>query len=493
MLGRISKCIVVLFTLFTGLFAGELRAEPAIITIDGLTFYCPTCVQVNEHDCQVTQAGAPVLIACSEILDYVLTQAVANQSQHPSKEEILSYLKNNQVPHNRAAQLFWLLTRSENGHDEFIFNVRQFTRMYPRTIEELVNEGWGTREILKALWEVIGPSSDNGTLNLKTAVAVQSPDYELADLIDGLSVTNIVGDQLVLKTLEQYLQMLGSGWVGNVQKLRKLLVACSEVDFNYDTAGCSAEQIAELQPNLQVYLKRVHIQHVLSKITAGSMDVKEKLRLLATTPYHEYRTPETHKMLQSILDEIERGEADVDWKELRDSDIGEMLAVFAVDDQTLMRTMSRLISSDAARKQKDKTAEKEYERAKAILPKVKAGEGARPSLFLPIAVVVVVVCSLFSAHFVWLRLSRAAAFRGKEPENLTPIRDGELTALRMYFGLEGEATSENVKRRYRKKARELHPDVEGGDASAFAELNEKYQRILELLGNGNSPEILEKD
>ncbi len=460
----------------------EVLAEPRLIRVNGLSFFCPGCVQVNETDCQVLHGGEPMRVACSEIVDYLISQAGLTRSMYPTHSEIVAYLIKNKIEYRRARQLFWLLMRDEKGQDEFLFNVSRFSRLYPETIEELINEGWGNPEILNALWDILGPENNNDSMGLRAVIAVQSPDKDLSDLVDRLSVTNLVGDQLALKSVEDKLRMLGSTWAADIEDLRKLLVSCSEAGFDTSSSLCSAAHIAQLDEALQIYLKRVQVQQVLARIADTSIPARERLTLLATTPYDDFRTPEMHRALHTILSEVERGKSEIDWEEVRDNEVGEMLSAFALDDPTLMNAMGRLISLDELRKKRRKADKQDYERAMMILPAVKSGAASPGISWVPIMAILVVLCSLSAAIFAWRRFSVVEADEPLGTQTLTPVQFSELGTLQLYFGLDERASADEVKKRYRTMARKLHPDVDGGTAEAFAELNDNYKRALELLG-----------
>ncbi|GAB3422950.1 hypothetical protein GCM10027435_28250 [Haloparvum alkalitolerans] len=62
-----------------------------------------------------------------------------------------------------------------------------------------------------------------------------------------------------------------------------------------------------------------------------------------------------------------------------------------------------------------------------------------------------------------------------------PPADGGPTVREAYatLDLSADADEAAVKRAYREKAKELHPDAAGGDEEAFKELNAAYERLQE--------------
>jgi hypothetical protein len=60
---------------------------------------------------------------------------------------------------------------------------------------------------------------------------------------------------------------------------------------------------------------------------------------------------------------------------------------------------------------------------------------------------------------------------------------GSVAPCLLALGLDGSATVRDVKRAYRRKAKELHPDT-GGDAAAFTVLHQDYERALQLVATG---------
>jgi len=65
---------------------------------------------------------------------------------------------------------------------------------------------------------------------------------------------------------------------------------------------------------------------------------------------------------------------------------------------------------------------------------------------------------------------------GRDPRDRAPAAD-RMTEREAYetLGLDRTADSEAVRRRYRERAKRLHPDGEDGDEEEFKELNEAYE------------------
>ena len=71
-----------------------------------------------------------------------------------------------------------------------------------------------------------------------------------------------------------------------------------------------------------------------------------------------------------------------------------------------------------------------------------------------------------------------------------PSRVDEYTELLMLFGLEDTASEEDIKKAYRKKMKDLHPD--SGDPSpettqAFMELKKAHDRLIQIKRSRFSP------
>lgn len=58
---------------------------------------------------------------------------------------------------------------------------------------------------------------------------------------------------------------------------------------------------------------------------------------------------------------------------------------------------------------------------------------------------------------------------------------GELVELLAFFNLPKNASPEMLSKRYRERAKLLHPDIKNDDGNSFSILNEKYSRAKELL------------
>ncbi len=86
-----------------------------------------------------------------------------------------------------------------------------------------------------------------------------------------------------------------------------------------------------------------------------------------------------------------------------------------------------------------------------------------------------------------------STFGGKKPRNyVNPLRgEDEYSRLLTFFGLDDTATESDIKKAYRDKVKNFHPDSAGKDESTtekdrttfFIEAKETYDRILEIRGS----------
>ena len=99
---------------------------------------------------------------------------------------------------------------------------------------------------------------------------------------------------------------------------------------------------------------------------------------------------------------------------------------------------------------------------------------------------------------IWLILSALTAtflflVKYRRTGSLTPpssgLRQGrsDLRLLRRYFQLGPEDGIEALKRQYRKRARELHPDTGQDNSEDFITLQRNYQKAKSLMNNLSSP------
>jgi DnaJ-class molecular chaperone len=74
----------------------------------------------------------------------------------------------------------------------------------------------------------------------------------------------------------------------------------------------------------------------------------------------------------------------------------------------------------------------------------------------------------------------AGQTRSRERRTAPPVDSGpSAEEAREVLGVPTNADEAEIKRAYRERAKEVHPDRAGGDAEAFKRVTEAYERLVE--------------
>lgn len=94
---------------------------------------------------------------------------------------------------------------------------------------------------------------------------------------------------------------------------------------------------------------------------------------------------------------------------------------------------------------------------------------------------------MFSGGFPGFRFGGFGGDDDMPGNDSAPQQDTDTNKLYELLGVEKNASSDEIKKSFRKKAIKLHPD-KGGDPQKFAEINEAY----EVLSNPEKRELYDK-
>ncbi len=409
------------YLFFILFFSSSLLAQDSIINIEGLTFNCEGCAQIDDNYCNVPWGDKNVNVECSSVVN-VLLQKVKKEDLYPMTDELISYLSRSDID-----SFFKKLAY------KLVLDRKVDSRKLDGIISLLINRDYNIISYLidskfeyfnQMLWE-------------RRKLLSRDDYFKLLDLKGGLEALEI---DLTVVDLNQDITLLSSylehSKDNNSSKIVTFLKNCRdnlkcEIDFKLDTV-------------LDSYLSRVQNTVVSNYVLSKEEKNINDLDLLITTSYKNFRTPETHLALISIMEALNLKNK---WEEL------------SLSQKDFLGFM----------------ANKDNRIAKLIYKEDKK------SLDLGSWIFFLVSSILLSAIFFLLYSGKKVKLVKNENRELKKELN-ELIKIWSFFGLSKGANITDLKKSYRQMAREKHPD-KSGSAEDFMLVNKYYKRALELMEN----------
>jgi len=203
----------ILFILFFSTFC---IAENSAITVDGLTFKCEGCEQVDDDYCSIPWGSKKLNVLCDSVVN-ILIQKVKKGDSYPTTDELISYLSRSDINlyFKKIAYRLVLDRKMESGKLEALITLLT-TRDYnivPYIIDlkfEYFNEMlWDRRKLL---------SKDDyfKLIDLKGG---------LSALFDDLTVVDLEQDILILDSYHEHLKAIDPNTV-EAKKISTFLKEC---------------------------------------------------------------------------------------------------------------------------------------------------------------------------------------------------------------------------------------------------------------------------
>jgi len=399
-----------------------------VSSIEGLSFSCESCQQIDSEACEYESLGVVQAIECNDLLERLLTASVLKGSsvdEKPSSSELGQFLIFKKRSETQARFALRLMLQRKEGRSLLEGSFDSFHSKYNKILEQELREDSVDKSFKKAIWskqQFLSPGT-------RASIVNSVKDLNSSDFFETLSVADIPYDIQQLKEALKLEKSLDPDFVSDIVEAIRFLFECKYAkECQYDVADF---------PSLGAYSKRVQANKIVEFIASSKdLNSSQAIDLLSKIDYTEVRTPRMHSLLKQAY------ASQADKKAFTEKNL-ELVHYFSKYDTELKELL------EASVKKPQKTSVK-------INP-----------LYLIYPLILILTALLFNY------------FRKKSKQKRTELDD-----LKSYFGLEKDDSIDKLSDSYRKRARALHPDTENGDARAFAEMNERYQQAKKLMGSG---------
>jgi hypothetical protein len=412
------------FTLIVLFYPLAASGQGDVVLIEGLSFECRTCLQLDERNCEFQSSGAVRRLSCNSLLERLLTASVLKErTELPRTSELVEFLAFEKRSDLLARHAIRLLLRDVEGQSAILASFVRFHSGYSHILEEELRLAELPADYLIELWR----QKETLSASTRAYLVARSAELQSSDFFATLSVVDIDFDIKQLRNAMSAEAQLPPEFTLEIADAVRFLFSCKH------SSNCSFREVQF--PAVRYYSARVQANKAVSSMTS-STSPSEILESLAEVDYREIRTPRMHELMSQALRET------IDFDSLPQEQ-RELIAYFASHDPSLRQVLSSQVTEP--RRGVDKE--------------------------VPIMELSLFIGAILLTVFYLLR----RVLRGQAQQR-------ELTELMGYFELSEQASMDELSQSFRRKARELHPDTGSGDSAQFAIMNERYQRAKQLKG-----------
>jgi hypothetical protein len=454
-----------------------------LVRVQGLTFNCPTCSRQDDSNCIIPNKGEDTLVACDDAIEFLLKERVDGDYDflHPSAVELRNYLLSDGLSYSRRRAGFELLFKAKDGQQELIKHAGSLYGLHNGVLEELINEGLASEEVLEHFWSMpLG--SDSRSARIRTIIAHAHHSYTFEKLFNSLSTVDLLKDEQDIAAMAGLLRLLGSSWATDVELAEKVFPKCSKP---IGEKSCDLAKVEQKSIVVARYFEKVKTHLTLRQISEIETAPDTVLATIAQLPYERVRTPD---MLDLIVEAVVSLENDQGYWQGCSKAVFKMLADVGQHDEQLASLLHALVKdSNFSQSIALLKMEKEFEVYQTghseLYARSRLGVstdsviGKQWQMFWVLLACATLSLLLFYMYRRYFDTPDAVI----DEHPLSPEERAELRSLRKYFKIAPGAKNVELTKRFRVLARRLHPDVDGGSNHAFTELGEKYTRAQELL------------
>lgn len=529
---RISSLLLPLL-LFVPLFekvscsfgGGVAYAEDRVVLL-GINVPCSNCEVRGGNPCQLVFRAEKRQLSCEQALREILEQNA--HGANVSKDDLRRLVFIENTEQELAAVALRLLLQTGETRDQTVGDLGTLVEKKPELILKVMKEQGFPNEGLLALSHL--PRRKESELIRGYAIGLDSSRSPL-ELVEELPGVDVENDKEDVALYAQAMKEIHPEWEGDFLALGKILSECESSRDQEFEEKCLKTLPPEKLANDSRYLLRLKTNLLLRRLSSPEIEPSKKLQWFTLMDCGRYRTPETLKQLRVLLTLMLK-QPFAKQQEFLESDREPFLKNCSAHDKELASLAALLYVKYASgiwelggKRESTKALftsyelfpefleartsfagsvalelpreEKWYQDAWGKLP-----EKARQELTWSPNNTTELILAVVGASSVLLLILMVAYFSFRKPKeeeeddvdeerpHISLESAEELRVLLEFFELKPPIKPHDLTRRYRQKAKILHPDTVSGNSKEFTELGNKYQRAKELLfqfGSRNPP------
>lgn len=415
-----------------------------------MSFSCNNCeVQETENSCNLLLKAEAISFPCNQALDYFFSilKITDTNNQYPSALELKNYILLPSQNKNLRAGALNILLKREEGRRLFLENINDFINQAAEFFSEVIPFNYQYQDIWQAVWNSANfqDSKMDATVRSKIFAYLDIPTKELfKDILYSSLLDKDLSNQIELIEIYQAnFQGKKPEIVEQLALLNNFLEACSSINSILSNEKCLENSLQGINIDVLTLISKLKFNFILTEIKKGfAFKPEDIINLLSKTNYYLVRTPDSHQLLYQSLEALEKNslcEAKKIYYQYES-----LLNEYKKYDENIKKILKNLSNTQC--NLIEETLEKR-----------------RKHLFYALGIFIVMLIAIFITK-----------------KKLFKLNNKELNQLLNYFNL-GVRDKEKLAEAYYALARKYHPDASTGNEELFKELNEKHQRLKELL------------
>lgn len=415
-----------------------------------MSFSCNNCeVQETENSCNLLLKAEAISFPCNQALDYFFSilKITDTNNQYPSALELKNYILLPSQNKNLRAGALNILLKREEGRRLFLENINDFINQAAEFFSEVIPFNYQYQDIWQAVWNSANfqDSKMDATVRSKIFAYLDIPTKELfKDILYSSLLDKDLSNQIELIEIYQAnFQGKKPEIVEQLALLNNFLEACSSINSILSNEKCLENSLQGINIDVLTLISKLKFNFILTAIKKGfAFKPEDIINLLSKTNYYLVRTPDSHQLLYQSLEALEKNslcEAKKIYYQYES-----LLNEYKKYDENIKKILKNLSNTQC--NLIEETLEKR-----------------RKHLFYALGIFIVMLIAIFITK-----------------KKLFKLNNKELNQLLNYFNL-GVRDKEKLAEAYYALARKYHPDASTGNEELFKELNEKHQRLKELL------------
>lgn len=446
----INSCFLFLLVFLVNIFIAEISAAQNIIKIDNLSFSCNNCeVQETENSCNLLLKAEAISFPCNQALDYFFSilKITDTNNQYPSVLELKNYILLPSQNKNLRTGALNILLKREDGRRLFLENINDFINQAAEFFSEVIPFNYQYQDVWQAVW------NSANFQDSKMDAAVRSKIFAYLDIPTKELFKDILYLSLLDKTLVTQLEIIEIYKANSQGKkpeiveqlalLKNFLEDCASINSILSNEKCIESTLLGTNINSLTLISKLKFNFVLAEIKRSfAFKPEDIINLLSKTNYYLIRTPDSHQLLYQSLETLEKNnfcEAKKIYYQYQS-----LLNEYKKYDENIKGILNTLSNTQC--NLVEETLEKRRKR-----------------LFYALGIFIVMLIAIFITK-----------------KKLLILKNKELNQLLNYFNL-SVRDQEKLSEAYYSLAKKYHPDASTGSEELFKELNEKHQRLKELL------------